>query len=282
MSKRLLVAGVLLSVLVLGGSVSLASTLTEYKGFPVARVLVNGRQLESDVPPVIMDGRTLLPVRAVSEALGVTVGWEESTQTVTLTAPPVIKPGPSYLWIAGEAELGTALSTFHSWADRYDGIVVQGNDGGILVHSIADLRAYIGGEVSIDQYIGKGTVYSRGQPALTPTPSPPPPPATLDKVIVVAQDEEYLGEFSSNEFAVESICNQFGTYGSKFSVTSIWNEFSIYGSAFSDFSAFNDLATQPPMLIGQNDIVGYLTTNSTVVGAISPHGICQRLKDAGF
>ena len=34
--------------------------------------------------PVIVNGRTLLPVRAVIEEMGGTVGWEESTQTVTL------------------------------------------------------------------------------------------------------------------------------------------------------------------------------------------------------
>lgn len=38
-----------------------------------------------DVPPQIIDGRTLVPVRAISESLGVAVGWIAETQTVVLT-----------------------------------------------------------------------------------------------------------------------------------------------------------------------------------------------------
>jgi len=36
-----------------------------------------------DQPPVIQSGRTLLPVRAVFEALLVDVEWDDATQTVT-------------------------------------------------------------------------------------------------------------------------------------------------------------------------------------------------------
>lgn len=38
-----------------------------------------------DVVPQIVDGRTLVPVRAVSEALGCTVEWDGETRTVTIT-----------------------------------------------------------------------------------------------------------------------------------------------------------------------------------------------------
>ncbi len=37
-----------------------------------------------DAPPVIVNGTTMVPVRFVAEALGATVGWEDSTQTVSL------------------------------------------------------------------------------------------------------------------------------------------------------------------------------------------------------
>jgi len=36
-----------------------------------------------DVQPVIVEGRTLVPLRVIFEALGLTVGWDSSTQTVT-------------------------------------------------------------------------------------------------------------------------------------------------------------------------------------------------------
>lgn len=39
---------------------------------------------EMDVPPIIVDCRTLLPIRAICEALGATVMWDESTSTVLI------------------------------------------------------------------------------------------------------------------------------------------------------------------------------------------------------
>lgn len=48
-------------------------------------LVVDGTNVQTDVPPFIVDGRTLVPVRALFESLGATVGWEESTQTATAT-----------------------------------------------------------------------------------------------------------------------------------------------------------------------------------------------------
>ncbi|MCX6087489.1 MAG: GH25 family lysozyme [Caldiserica bacterium] len=47
--------------------------------------VVNGEAVVLDVPAAIMNGRTMLPVRFVSERLGAEVQWEESTKTVTIT-----------------------------------------------------------------------------------------------------------------------------------------------------------------------------------------------------
>ncbi|MEW6226593.1 MAG: stalk domain-containing protein [Bacillota bacterium] len=47
------------------------------------RVLLDGAQLSFDVPPVIEQGRTLVPMRAIFEALGAEVGWDGTTRTVT-------------------------------------------------------------------------------------------------------------------------------------------------------------------------------------------------------
>ena len=47
------------------------------------KVLVNDSTLTFDVPPVIENGRTLVPLRAIFEALGATIDWQQSTQTVT-------------------------------------------------------------------------------------------------------------------------------------------------------------------------------------------------------
>jgi hypothetical protein len=47
------------------------------------KVVLNGKQLQFDQPPIIEQGRTLVPLRAIFEALGAKVDWENSTQTVT-------------------------------------------------------------------------------------------------------------------------------------------------------------------------------------------------------
>lgn len=43
--------------------------------------------VELDSPPVIVDSRTLVPVRAISDALGVGIDWDETTRTVILSTP---------------------------------------------------------------------------------------------------------------------------------------------------------------------------------------------------
>lgn len=46
------------------------------------KVILDGKMLEFDVPPQIIDERTLVPMRVIFEALGVAVDWEEETQTI--------------------------------------------------------------------------------------------------------------------------------------------------------------------------------------------------------
>lgn len=45
-------------------------------------ILVNGDEIEFDQPPIIVEERTLVPVRAIFEELGATVEWIQDTQTV--------------------------------------------------------------------------------------------------------------------------------------------------------------------------------------------------------
>ncbi len=48
-------------------------------------VTLDGNNIEFDQPPVLEGGRTLVPLRAIFEALGATVEWTAETQTVTST-----------------------------------------------------------------------------------------------------------------------------------------------------------------------------------------------------
>lgn len=52
------------------------------KSYTGIAVIVNGNKVEFDVQPQIINGRTMVPVRGIFEALNTVVDWDGSTQTV--------------------------------------------------------------------------------------------------------------------------------------------------------------------------------------------------------
>lgn len=55
-------------------------------------VNINGKELTLSVKPIAKEGRTLVPLRAISEVLGAKVDWDNTTKTVTATlASKIIK-----------------------------------------------------------------------------------------------------------------------------------------------------------------------------------------------
>ena len=80
----------------LGASVSwdaATSTATAVKGGTIITIqnnadtiTVNGTAQPIDAPARIVNDRTVLPVRAISEAFGLTVGWDAAANTVAITA----------------------------------------------------------------------------------------------------------------------------------------------------------------------------------------------------
>ncbi|MBQ7039904.1 MAG: copper amine oxidase N-terminal domain-containing protein [Clostridia bacterium] len=69
-------------------------------------VVVNGMPVQfTDQAPVIVDGRTLLPLRAVFDLLGATIEWEAETQTVYAKRGNVditLTIGSDQLWVNGQ------------------------------------------------------------------------------------------------------------------------------------------------------------------------------------
>ncbi|MEK4329960.1 copper amine oxidase N-terminal domain-containing protein [Paenibacillus sp. FSL R7-0312] len=47
------------------------------------RIIVDGVQLSTDQPPVMVNGRTMVPLRAIFEAFNAAIKWDQKTQTVT-------------------------------------------------------------------------------------------------------------------------------------------------------------------------------------------------------
>jgi hypothetical protein len=50
----------------------------------VVKLLVNGEEIHSEVSAQIIGGRTMIPARALAEALGAKVIWDEANQTVVI------------------------------------------------------------------------------------------------------------------------------------------------------------------------------------------------------
>lgn len=68
---------------------------------------VNGNTVE----PFIIDGTTYLPVRAIANALGMDVAWDNSTKTATLTTESYVEPvDPSSMTMGQQNALESAKS----------------------------------------------------------------------------------------------------------------------------------------------------------------------------
>ena len=67
------------------GAAALLACVMAFSCFaaPAVSVKLNGKTLEFEQPPVIIEGRTLVPLRAIFEALGASVEWDGATKTVT-------------------------------------------------------------------------------------------------------------------------------------------------------------------------------------------------------
>ncbi|MCL2619322.1 MAG: copper amine oxidase N-terminal domain-containing protein [Defluviitaleaceae bacterium] len=108
------VTGVLVTILLSGTMLAMANqggTIREL--FYGVNIVVNGRPLQTEGidRPFIMDGRTFLPVRVVSEALNVPVEWDGSTMTVYVgtgtTGRPLFETTPT----ASSQNITTASGT---------------------------------------------------------------------------------------------------------------------------------------------------------------------------
>jgi|GEM_PF-2140852 len=153
-------------------------------------VTLNGNRLTFDQPPIIENGRTLVPLRAIFEAMGATVEWDQATQTVTGTkGNTVVKMtiGNPVMTVNGQAITldvppkvlnGRTLVPARAVAESFDAkvdwdgttrtviitttsapAVNTGTDTGTAAQAnpASDFRyTIVGGEVKITKFLGKG------------------------------------------------------------------------------------------------------------------------------
>jgi hypothetical protein len=59
---------------------------------PAIQLVVDGRPLTMDVQPQVIDGRVMIPARALAEALGATVEWDGAGRRVVVKSKEAAKP----------------------------------------------------------------------------------------------------------------------------------------------------------------------------------------------
>ena len=53
------------------------------------KLIINGKEINCDVPPQVINGRTMVPARYVAEELGATVEWDADNNAVVITGAKV-------------------------------------------------------------------------------------------------------------------------------------------------------------------------------------------------
>lgn len=110
------------------------------------RVYVNGMRMEQDV--ILKDNRTYVPLRAVSEALGAEVVWDDATRSVSITfteedavAGVVENVSPCVVTIVGNYNDGSLAMEYNNPTVHGSGVVYKSN-GYILTnaHVVKDVK----------------------------------------------------------------------------------------------------------------------------------------------
>lgn len=155
------VSGIIASALVLGLAGTAAATVgarTLNADFNDIKVSLNGQQLGltdangQTVEPFAVEGTTYLPVRAVGEALGLSVDWDASTNTVTIydaagTLHAMMTEDAAralhlYVWLESVLEIGSSLLDGAQWNMAYVGSVSPYEIDEDLDSILSDLTSY--------------------------------------------------------------------------------------------------------------------------------------------
>lgn len=118
-------------IVMLISCVALASQYGAYNGFDIVKVFIGGNEVVNDVPAVIMDGRTMVPIRVISEQLGMSVDWVDSFKSVFITDlnKPHIQMFVNYMYMLTMLERVSGELKNHAFMSTFAAISI-GNNGG--------------------------------------------------------------------------------------------------------------------------------------------------------
>lgn len=108
-------------------------------GDEAIKVTLDGSTLTMSNQPLMINDRVYLPIRDISEALGLTVNWDNEFNTVVITKPaapviPVVTP-PKTLRLNGQ------LTTWPYWV-KDDNLYLEYRDAIALCHECTGSRVY--------------------------------------------------------------------------------------------------------------------------------------------
>ena len=135
--KGIRIVAVLLVAILVFGSTAIAATRTENKTLTYRdiKIELNGQRITPKdangkiVDPFIIDGTTYLPIRAVSEALGLNVQWDNATSTIYISEGEINIPQgsttPSNVTTGMKNALATAKDYLSIMPFSYTGLIKQ-------------------------------------------------------------------------------------------------------------------------------------------------------------
>ena len=98
----------------------------------------NGASFALDAPAQTINGRTMLPVRAVVESIGYTVVWDAFTATVIITSPVVEAPAPTTDYRLAAFEIHQAIEAAFAPG--------PGVQTGFIADTVTEMEMYVLGE----------------------------------------------------------------------------------------------------------------------------------------
>jgi hypothetical protein len=85
-----------------------------------------------------------------------------------------------------------------------------------------------------------------------------------------ANDGQFLGVLSSDQYDLNSISNPHGMYGSQNGIYSIRNSCGLYGGSYGIYSPYNTYCINPPIVFYQGQSILMVTNNNHVVSNYLP------------
>lgn len=98
-------------------------------------IIVNGSQIETETPAVIVNERTLVPLRAITEALGCDVSWDSDTKGITLTDDENLY----FTWIGRECAFKTSAVAIESHTEMEAAPVIMNDVTMVPLRAISEL-----------------------------------------------------------------------------------------------------------------------------------------------